>query len=314
MHLASFFSRYTDLVDRFLNYLERTFWQNDKQIDTTTPIFYVYKAYPANTNNKQRESWVKLQEKALSPYKNGGSFSVPLPNGVAMWLARDTFKAVPETARQHALPDGSWFVRGAEFTYRQTWKDGVMLRCDMLPSETASHDTLPINENPTMSSWALPRNVDVFLKSPFFGLSVVGLIAALVSLWLITAFVVISIETSVLKNKVKELESTLGTTLETKDVFQRDTRHLEQLNAWKSDVGYLPLNFGNIVSTVNAQTPWVAGKIIWQDKTLTVTLFSEELDITTLVEKLEGTGAYESVSIRPQDNSNLWTLEVVTRV
>ena len=313
MQIASLLNSYPDWFDRFLNYLEVTFWQDQHQPDNKTPAFYVYKPYPSSVSGKQLESWIKLQEKALSPYKNGSSFSIPLKKGVAIWTAKDAFDGIPETATQNALEDGTWYVKGKSLAYRQVWKNSVMHSCESIPVSGLPNDVISINDTSVSNSWAQTRKVDDFIKSPTFGFAIVGLLAGVLALWLLTAFVVQSIEINALDNKMSALEESLGNTLSAREEFQRNSRQVEQVRGWKDELGHLPPTFAKVVTVVQEQTKWVAGKIRWQSRTLTITLFSKELDITTLVKNLEDTGLFENVSIRPQDSANLWTLEVIVR-
>lgn len=313
MQRVSLLNSYPDWLERFLNFLEITFWQEQFQIDSQSPTFYVYKPYPSSISNKQLDSWIKLQERALSPYKDGSSFSIPLKKGVAIWASKGEFKGTPETAMQRSLEDGTWYVKGKTLSYRQVWKGKVMQFCETVPSSATSAQEVSITESSVINSWAKPRQVDGFLKSPMFGFCVSGVIASLLLLWFSTAFIVQSVEVASLNSKFRALENSVGDTLSARETQQINAEQIDQIRSWKNELGHLPVTFARVVSIFREQSPWIAGKVRWQNKTLTITVFAEELDITKLVQNLEGTGTFENVSIRPKDNANLWTLEVVVR-
>lgn len=140
MQFASFFSGYPDWLDRTLNYLDNMFWQDHQSIDYQSPAFYVYKPYPSSISGKRLESWVKLQERALSPYKNGDCYSISMKKGVAIWFSKTKFSGMPETAHQQAFDDGTWIVKGQRLAYRQVWQDGILLSCDNYPVSSLPED------------------------------------------------------------------------------------------------------------------------------------------------------------------------------
>lgn len=310
MHFASFFSAYPDWLDSALNYLDGLFWQDQQNTDYQTPAFYVYKPYPSSISGKRLESWVKLQERALSPYKNGDCYSLTLKKGVAIWLSKKTFTGIPETARQTALDDGTWIVKGQKFAYRQVWQSGTMLSCENYPALSLPDDAITLEGASNNNSWAQSRQIDEFIKKPLFGFSILGIVALIFAAWISTAYIVQYLEVDRLEKKMAMLEESVGDTLSTRDSYQRKTQRLDMLKTWRKDAGYLPETLASVVKIVSKQTPWKAGKIYWQNKVLKITLFAEDIDITVLVKALEETDLFDNVSIRPQEKANLWTLEV----
>lgn len=300
-----------DWLDRVLDYIESVFWQEQTKTDNTTPIFYVYKAYPSSLNGKRLESWIKLQEKVLSPYKNGDCHSVNLKKGVALWMSNTSLVGIPETAKQQALPDGTFFVRGDTFMYRQEWKGGVMTACETLSLRSLNDDTILLSDRTSKNAWAQSRHVDEFIKKPIFGFFVLAFLTFIFSVWLGTAYITQSLAVSNLNSEMHSLEASVGDTLATRDTFQKNALQIQQLTNWKNELADLPSILAVVVVEVEKQTPWVAGKIQWQNRALKITLFSNELEITSLVKNLEETGLFDSVAIRPQDKAGLWTLEVV---
>ena len=310
MQFASFFSGYPNWLDRTLNYLDNMFWQDQQSIDYQTPAFYVYKPYPSSISGKRLESWVKLQERALSPYKNGDCYSISLKKGVAIWLSKTTFSGMPETAHQQAFDDGTWIVKGQRLAYRQVWQDGILLRCDSYPVSSLPEGAETLAAPSNANSWAQSRRIDEFIRKPLFGFSVIGFIASLLAVYIITAYLVQTIEVKSLEEKMDSLNESVGATLSIRDSYQTKKQRLDMLLGWREETGFLPETLANVVDTVSQQTAWKAGKIHWQGKVLKITLFAKELDITALVKTLEDSNLFESVSIRPQEQAHLWTLEV----
>lgn len=308
--MASLLSRFPDKFDRVLDHLDSIFWDEQLQTDHQTPAFYVYKSYPSSVSGKRLESWIKLQEKALSPYKSGKCYSIALKKGVAFWFAKSEFNGAPESSRQRALSDGTWFVKGKSLAYRQTWQDGIMLNCELLALATLPEDSVAIGELERKSSWAQSRQIDEFIRQPIFGFTIVGVAALFVAVWLSTAYFAQFVGEQRLASTMSELDDALGETLLERERYQRNLQSEQGLSEWRNQFGHLPDTLAAVITIVEKQTPWKAGKIRWQSGLLKVTLFSQELDITALVKDLEDTALFKSVSVRPQEKAHLWSLEV----
>lgn len=296
-----------DNVIRFQNYLEGIFWPDDVECDSQSQPFYVFCNYPSTLKLSQIDDWINIQVRTQSPYIGASYYSFKSSSGVALWFFPDKKVGLHETALQASMPNGTYTLKGRINVYSQTWKDGEMISCHLLPLSSMTND---IELIPSGQSWAKPNKIMGIVRSPVFTSGAVMFALVCVLIWTATAHVTLSIQKTKLENDIAFKQEKLGSNLSKKEAYDRNIAVLQSLNSWRDEFGYLPQATAAVITSVLETNNWDAKEIQWQNRRLNIVISATELDITQLVSSLEEQGVFSQVSIRPNSIENSWNLEL----
>jgi hypothetical protein len=301
------FEKTLTLIDQFI-------WPAAETVDTNTKIFFVFKPYPKQLKRKQIEQWALLQCTALSPFIGGQHYQYLSKAGLHLWICRDKFHGVPETAMQNAMPDGSHRVVSASHHYQQTWRDGLLIGCFTAnPSDDPDSGaalTLHINKR---TPWAVTRKIDQQLKKPSIWLGVSAFIGLCATVWFAAAYVTLGIQRHNAEQNIVAMQTSLGEKLAEQTKLQNQQQNLLTLQNWHNEFGFLPESFAAIVEKISLQGNWKANSISWQNRLLSVELSAQNLDIAKLVAELESLPSLAQINIRPHLAENTWVIEAAVK-
>lgn len=295
-------------TDILLNKLERFIWPIATSIDHDTATHYAYKAVPVSVKNNQVHDWAKLQLKTLSPFPDGDNYYFISRKGLHAWFAMSELTGVPETAGQNRLADGKQVVEVNNHFYQQVWCDGVLTECLRLPQSSYSEAQAVGSDQP----WAIDRKLKQALLKPLTWLSIAGIAFILSLIYSSIATVTIQIQHNRYSSDTEVLQNELGEKLNTVTQLRQRQGALQSLTQWNLHDGSLPRTLSTAIEGVLLQTNWHAQSIVWQNKTLTLEIVTESIDIAELVNHLEQQIDISKVVIRPATQANTWTLELVS--
>lgn len=298
-----------------LDHLESLFWGKSVECDSTTASFYVFKPYPSSLKIAQYQDWGRLQSKTLSPFENGESYVHLSRNGVSVWAVPESFKGIPETAMQEALPDGQFIVKGERLYYEQHWKNGVMQTCRVTTVSEADKESVITLQGTGRSTigWAVKRNIDTWLSKPVTWYGVAAFIFISLFIWELGGTLSHVKQLQSIEAETTELEERVGDKLAQQNTFLQQQNVLSTLSQWQNSNGFLPQTLAKVAGVVLEGDNWQVDNIEWQGKRLVLQIQLNKTEISTLVSRLEQTDYFSDVSIRPNSKSNFWELEVVQK-
>ncbi|APD87574.1 hypothetical protein BM527_16565 [Alteromonas sp. Mex14] len=295
-------------ANSILEQLEGIFFDNRTEADVESKAFYVYRPYPSSLKSSQLEDWVALQSRTLSPFSDGDVYTYMGKKGLCFWATQALFDGVPETASHSSLDDGTHWVKGKKYFYKETWKQGELvglLRAEVAPDNEEVIDI----ESLFSSAWARHRKVDKVIKEPFTWGIVVAILSAF---WLSInsgKWVGVQQQLENYGSQITTLEDRLSDKLALQTQYQTQVSLIGGINRWQDETGSLPHVMASVVQPVISQSKWNADAIAWQSRALEVELISDALDITQLISELEQRPEFAEVAIRPNASSNTWNLQ-----
>jgi hypothetical protein len=293
-------------TDIILNKLERFIWPSVTSIDHDTLTHYAFKALPASVKHNQIPDWARLQLKTLSPFPDGDNYHFISRKGLHVWFAASKLKGIPETAGQNRLSDGKHLVEIDKNYYHQTWREGVLTECLRLTQSPPSNLQLVGSEQP----WAIERKLKQALQKPSTWLIIAAVCFALSVIYFSVAYFTIQIQNSRYSTHTELLQNELGEKLSAVNQLRERQGALQSLTQWNQQDGSLPHILSTAIEGVLLQSKWQAQNMVWQNKTLSLELISENIDIAELVNHLEQQADINTVVIRPAAQPNTWTLEL----
>jgi len=295
-------------ANSILEQLERVFFDNRTETDAESQAFYVYRPYPSSLKSSQLDDWVALQRRTLSPFSGGDVYTYAGKKGLCFWATPAIFNGVPETALHSPLDDGTHWVKGKRYFYREEWKQGELVGLSTADAAPSTEKIINI-ENVFLSAWARHRKIDTVISEPLTWAIVITVLAAL---WLsISAGNWLGVQKQLdsYGSKIAVLETRLSDKLALQSQYQKQVSLIGGINRWQDETGSLPHVMGSVVQPVISQSKWNADAIAWQNRTLDVELISDALDITQLISELEQRPEFAEVAIRPNASSNTWNLQ-----
>ena len=287
----------------WLDLVDQTIWPVRYTADSTSTCFFTYKPFPGDLTRHQAQSWAALQCKALSPFESGDHYYYLSTQGLHLWITRETFSGLPETAVQSRLSDGKHRVRGENFHYLQTWQHGVMTAC---VTTSAAGDSPSIDLD---QPWAVKRRLDTAAKSATTWMLLVGIVFICALSWTGAGLLTLFGQQIVTEHATNELNVVIGDTLDKRTQFKRQQATLALLGDWRTEEGHLPESMGRVAERINPLGAWAAKEISWQDRQLLLELDVGNIDIAQLVQELESVDGLSSISIRPHGGAGTWLLE-----
>lgn len=297
-------------IDYWLNAADRFIWQSEQSVDSASNYFYVFKTFPKELKGKQRVQWAELQAQTLSPFSNCTKYAYLSDAGLHLWISQDQVEGLPETACQQSLNDGEHLVRGGSQLYKQTWQNGIMLKCFAVSSQSIQlqdeKSSIEINKD---SSWAVRRKIDQWLQRPSTWIGITAFVSCCALVWLGAASLTLHVQGAAAGNQISQLETTLGEKLAEQSKFQQTQQTLSLLQSWHNEYGFLPESLGEVAAILSLQGQWKANVIAWQSHHLEIELLAKNIDIAALVGELENIDKLELVNIRPHAANDTWVLE-----
>jgi len=298
-------------ASKFLDLIENTFWGEESSIDGTTNTIFLSKPYPSGLRGTNLDNWVDLQKRHLNPFNNGNTHVFRGANNLCLWFSKQELEGIPETALQAPLPNGLHYVKGKTFLYRQRWKDEEMLVCETLSYlPDGAHLTSLADFDEKGRAWAHQRKIDQLSITPAFWACIVIVVFLMIFAFLGGAKLANLRISSTLKSEEMLIQDKLGDKLALQDRVQRAQAVKNGIIQWSLANASLPTSLATVIDNVVEQTEWHADAIDWQGHKLIVVLRTSELDIAALVANLESSGAFDTVSIRPNSRAGTWNLEV----
>lgn len=296
--------------DQSLTWLNQLIWPSEQEIDPCTKAFYVFKAYPKELKNNQMQAWAKLQRHSLSPFVAGEVYQYLSKAGLHLWISQGKFSGIPETAIQTVLPDGNYTLAGSTHLYQQSWQNGLLVSCFTIENKSAegTEPTLPLKIE-KRSPWGVPRKIDEKLKLPSTWLGLTLFLSLCVSFWFGTAYLTATIQQSSAETHISQLESSLGEKLAMQNQLQNKQQGLSLLQNWQQEFAFLPETFAQVAKKLSLEGTWKANSVSWQNRTISIELMAEDLDIAKLVNNLESLEDLSKINIRPHASENTWILE-----
>ena len=292
-------------TDVILNKLEQFIWPAATSVDSTTKTHFVFKAFPISIKSSQINDWARLQIKTLTPFPSGDTYYYISKQGLHAWFSLSALHGIPESAYQSSMGDGTHIVKGNSFCYEQEWQNGVLIKCLTLPSDLDGAHKIT-----TAQPWAIDSKLKESLTKPLVWLGITSFVFALCLLFLSAAYVTVTLQSKNAATQTESLQSELGEKLNTVTQLRERQTALESILQWNQINGSLPNTLAQTIEGVLLQSQWKATSIVWQNKTLTVELVTNNIDIAELVGHLEQQDVVGNVVIRPALQANTWVLEV----
>jgi len=304
------------LISKLVNRLDRWIWPQNKAIDSTSVSFYQFQPFPHGLKKHQVSGWVKLQKKRLTPFTTSDSYEFVSTSGLHLWICTSPFTGIPETAAQQALPDGQYIVQGKNHAYRQTWSKFQLINCEVMASVSeisqGNNDITKLLQQ-NEHGWAIPRKLDSKLRQASVWLGIVAFCAICVVVWMSTAYLSGTIQRSAAEQQVTALQETLGDKLSMQADLNQALDVVNGLSNWHQEYAFLPETLASVASVINRQNNWQLNTLTWQNRVISMEVYSSDLDITQMVVDLEQLPNLTQINIRPHISDNTWILEATVK-
>ncbi len=295
--------------ERYLTLINQWIWPADHKTDRTSMTFFVFKPFPKNLKNTEIKKWASLQSQTLSPFSQGDRYTYLSKKGLHAWFSPQPLSGIPETAAQTSLPEGQHTIASDTYIYQQQWKDGCLIDC-IANSVNGDKDQLTNKQNIVLSTpWAMERKLDKELKKPASWLTITLFLFFCGLCWVGAGYLTIKIQQYNVEQQNTLLADDLGEKLAKQTQLRDQQMSLSTLHTWQQEQGFFPESFGIIVNVLNEQGVWKVNQVTWQNKNVELEFVSADVDITSLIGKLEKLNALAQVNIRPHNAQNTWVLE-----
>jgi hypothetical protein len=310
MQVADIFPAFRIATDKALDRLDGLIYKGKTMCDGNCSTFYTFKPYPKSLKASQIDEWARLQCRVLSPFVDGDQYHYLHPKGLCFWSSMAALEGVPETAMQQLLSDGEHIAKGLSSFYRQRWQNGVLISCELVDNLSSSEQQTATQLSLLSTGWARTRNIDPWLSAPVTWAVLAIAIASIIGLGLFAGYLTMQVQLSSLSEQQASIEQKLGDKLTQQNELQQLNAVETNLVQWQYANGLLPQALAALVDVATSQVEWETTLILWQDRTLTVELMTEQLDIAKLVTELEASKSFSNVSVRPSSRANTWQIEV----
>lgn len=310
MQVADIFPAFRIATDKALDRLDSVIYKGKTVCDGNRNMFYTFKPYPKSLKASQIDEWARLQCRVLSPFVDGDQYHYLHPKGLCFWSSMTALEGVPETAMQESFSDGEHIVKGMNSFYRQRWQNGVMASCELIDNLSSPEQSNATQLSTLSVGWARTRNIDPWLSAPITWATLSLATALIIGFGLFAGYVTMQVQLSSLNEEQASIEQKLGDKLDQQNKLQQLNALETNLVNWQYENGLLPQALAALVDIAASQVEWDTTLILWQDRTLTVELMTEQLDIAKLVTELESAKSFRNVSVRPGTRPNTWQIEV----